>query len=127
MKNIEIHFDVDSVIAIKVVKESPCEWFVWKDQTVKKRWFSKPRIYPAGFHDESSYTELIWTKEELLERGYKVYGNDERVNNRVCRKPYVIVYFGHKLDATHTFESDEMASDWIENLKLTSGKTFEII
>jgi hypothetical protein len=127
MKNKEYHFDVNSVIGIKFVKEEPCEWFIWKEEIVKKRLFGKLKIYPAGFYDESSYREHIWTKEELLERGYKVYDWDERVNNRVCSKPYVVVYLGHKLEVNHTFESDEIASEWIKNLKLTSGKTFEII
>lgn len=127
MKNIEYHFDVNSVIGIKFVKEEPCEWFIWKEEFFKKRLFGKPKIYPAGFYDESSYSQHVRTKEDLLESGYKVYDWDERVTNRVCRKPYVVVYLGHKLEVQNTFESNTIALEWIENLKLTSGKTFEII
>lgn len=126
MKNIEYHFDVNSVIGIKFEKESYTS-FVWVEEKIKKRFLGKPKIYPAGFIDTRSYRGCIFTEGELLELGYKVYGFDERVNNLVCRKPYVVVYLGHKLEVNHTFESDEMATEWIEGLKNKSGKTFEVI
>jgi hypothetical protein len=126
MKNIEYHFDVNSVIGIKFVKESYTS-FVWVEEKIKKRFLGKPKIYPAGFIDTSSYRGNIYTEGELLELGYKVYGFDERVNNLVCRKPYVVIYFGHKLTSDLSFESDEMATEWIEGLKNKSGKTFEVI
>ena len=125
------HFDVNEIIGIKLIQERPAGEFQWVEAKPEERTFFgliKVRsAQPAGFLDHSSFQETIYTEKELKDYGYTVYPYSERVNSRVCRKPYVTVYLPHDLSVQRTFESNEKASAWIEELKATSGKTFEIV
>jgi hypothetical protein len=77
--------------------------------------------------DLGCYTGTIYSAEKLINNGYKVYTTDERINNRVTEKPYVRVYLRHDQEVYRKFETDVEALSWIDELKATSGKTFEII
>jgi hypothetical protein len=125
------HFDIDQIIGIELIYEKPAGEFDWVDATPEKRKFFgliKVRsARPAGFLDYGSFQETIYTEEELKEYGYKVYPHSERIVKRVCRKPYVKVHLPHDLCVTQTFESDDLAKGWVDELKSTSGKTFEVV
>jgi hypothetical protein len=130
MTKIQEHFDVNEIIGIKLFPEHDSR-FEWVEATPEKRVFFgliKTRsATPAGFLDKRSFAGTIYSEEALINYGYKVYTTDERINNRVTEKPYVRVYLSHELETHKKFETDEQALSWIEKLKATSGKTFEIV
>jgi hypothetical protein len=130
MTKIQEHFDVNEIIGIKLFPEHDSR-FEWVEAAPEKRAFFgliKTRsATPAGFLDKGSFDGTIYSEESLIGYGYKVYTTDERINNRVTEKPYVRVYLSHGLETHKKFETDEQALSWIEELKSTSGKTFEIV
>lgn len=130
MIKIQEHFDVNEIIGIKIIPESEAS-FEWVDEIPEKRiFFGMIRTRyarPAGFLDKSSFDEIIYSPEQLIDYGYKVYTSSERINNRVCHKPHVTVYLSHDLSSTKRFETDREAIEWVEDLKATSGKVFEIV
>ena len=125
------HFDVDQIIGIEIIFERPAGEFDWVDATPEKRKFFgliKVRsARPAGFLDSGSFQSTIYSEAELKGYGYKVYPDSERITQRVCRKPYVKVHLPHDLCVTQTFESDDLAKEWVAELKATSGKVFEVV
>ena len=130
MAKIQEHFDVNEIIGIKLFFEREAR-FEWVEAKPEKRGFFgliKTRsATPAGFLDKGSFDGTIYSDEELIGYGYKVYTTDERINNRVTEKPYVRIYLSHGLESHKKFETDEEASAWVDELKATSGKTFEIV
>jgi hypothetical protein len=130
MTKIQEHFDVNEIIRIKFFPEHDSR-FEWVEATQEKRVFFgliKTRsATPAGFLDKGSFDGTIYSEGDLIDYGYKVYTTDERINNRVTEKPYVRVYLSHELETHKKFETDEQALEWINELKATSGKTFEIV
>jgi hypothetical protein len=130
MAKIQEHFDVNEIIGIKFFPERDAR-YEWVEATKEKRIFFgliKTRsATPAGFLDTGSWDGAIYTEEKLIGYGYKVYTTDERINNRVTEKPYVRVYLSHELETHKKFETNEEALAWIDELKATSGKTFEIV
>ena len=130
MANIKEHFDVEQIIGVKFFPESKAG-FDWVEATPEKRIFFGLIPWrsgrPAGFLDLRSYDRTIYTEESLNGYGYKVYSYEERIAQRVCNKPYVTVYLSHDLQVTKRFETDLEAESWIEEIKVTSEKTFEVI
>ena len=59
--------------------------------------------------------------------GYLVYPWGEKINDRVCYKPYVTVYLKHEVEVIQYFETEKEASRWVESLKTKSGRDFEVI
>jgi hypothetical protein len=128
MTKIQEHFDVNEIIGIKLFPERAAR-FKWVEATPEKRTFfgliKTKSEEPAGFLDTGAFDSVIYTKEDLIGYGYKIY--DDRVNNIVCEKPYATVYLSHDLTTTKKFETDQEALEWIEEIKTKSGKTFEIV
>ena len=124
-------FDVNQIIGIKLTEERESDSYEWVNAVPEKRIFFgmieiKPAT-PAGFLDLSSWRGSIYTAEEMIGYGYKVYSTEERINSRICHKPRVRVYLSHELTVDKVFETNQEAQTWIDELKLTSGKTFETV
>lgn len=130
MTNIKEHFDVDQIIGVKFFPETAAG-YDWVEAIPEKRTFFGLILLksgrPAGFLDRGSWDGTVYSEEALKGYGYKVYSYEERVAQRVCNKPYVTVYLSHDLQVTKRFEKDKEAESWIEWLKNTTGKTFEVI
>lgn len=130
MANIKEHFDINQIIGIKFHPERSAG-YSWVEAEPEKRIFFGliPWRYgrPAGFTDAGSPLQWIYTEEDLKSYGYKVYSFDERINDRVCEKPYVVVYLAHELQISKKFETDSEAEEWVDQLKEKSGKSFEVI
>jgi hypothetical protein len=124
-------FDINEIIGIKLTEEREIDSYEWVDTVPEKRiFFGMIKVRsatPAGFLDLGSYRGTIYTEEELIGYGYKVYTTDERINSRVCRKPHVKIYLSHELTVDKVFETNHEAQTWIDALKATSGKTFETV
>lgn len=127
----EEHFDVDRIVSIVFVPERPTN-YVWIEGgkiTVKKFFglITKEEIIESGWYENfEKYRYDFKSTESLEEQGYNVYKFSERVNNRVCKKPYVKVYLTHENTVTKTFDNNNDAMSWVDQVKKTSGKTFEI-
>ena len=124
-------FDVNEIIGIKLIEEREADNYVWVDNVPEKRIFLgliKTRsATPEGFLDLGSWSYSIYTPEELVGYGYKVYLYEDKSKNCVNRKPHVKIYLSHELTVDGVFETEQEAQAWIEKLKLTSGKTFETV
>ena len=127
----EKHFDIDKVVSIDFYPVRIQNW-IWQDEIPEKRIFFglinlRGAISP-GFRDLGDWGDRRrYTQKEVEEYGYKVYPYEERINNRVCSKPCVSLNLISDIKIQKTFETEEEASHWIEELKLKSGKSFEII
>ena len=124
-------FDINEIIGIKLTEETESMSYEWVDAVPEKRIFfgliKTKSATPAGFLDLCSWKDAIYSAEELEAYGYKVYTTDERISSRVCRKPHVKIYLSHELTVEKVFETNQEAQAWIEELKSTSGKTFETV
>ena len=124
-------FDVNEIIGIKLIEEREADNYVWVDGVPEKRilfgMIKARSATPSGFLDLSSWRGTIYTEEELVGYGYKVYSTEERINSRVCHKPSVRIYLSHELTVDQRFETNGEAYSWVEELKLASGKTFKTV
>lgn len=121
------YFNVDRIVSILYTPEKPANEYFWVDPKPIKRFF--------GLIDTGKFTEAGWytyyssrpyTTEVLRSYGYIVYDTDERINERVCNKAMVKVYLTDDNIIEQSFDSNQKAEEWIELLKTTSGKTFEV-
>lgn len=130
---IEEHFDVSSIIGIEITdkRETSYRWLPKKQKTFFFGMWKRDAWHSEGFYDYGYYYEgymgdswdaTPYTKEDLIMNGYIV---DE--NNVVWRKPYATVYLRNKYEVTTYFNTFEDSIEWCENLKLKSGKKFEIV
>lgn len=130
MGNIKEHFDLDQIIGVKFTSEREAD-FEWVEAIPEKRIFFGLIRWrsgrPAGFLNRGSWNGTVYSEEALKRYGYRVYSYEERVDQRVCHKPYVTVYLSHDLQVTKSFETDAEAESWIEKIKAESGKTFEVV
>lgn len=130
---IEDHFDVNRIIGIKVVdkKKTSYSWLPKKQKTFffglikRDSWFSEG-FYYSGYYEEcyesGCYEASTYTKEQLLDKELLI---DE--NNDVWNKPHVTVYLEEDSSIERKFNTFEDAIEWCEEIKKTSGKTFEIV
>lgn len=128
---IQEHFDPSQIIKIKFFPERPSS-FYWEEAKPEIRSFFglrvKQKATPAGFADRDTWFEKKFYSEDEIKRfGYLIYPWGERINDRVCHKPYVTVYLKHEIQITQTFETEKEASRWVESLKTKSEKDFEVI
>jgi hypothetical protein len=124
------HFDPSQIIKIKFVPEWPTS-FHWVEAKPEIRSFFglrvKQKATPAGFVDRGSFGRKFYSEEDLKRFGYLVYPWGERINDRVCNKPYVLIYLKHEIQVQRTFETEKEALEWVESLKDSSGRDFEVI
>ena len=127
---IQEHFDPSQIVKIKFIPERPSS-FYWEESKPEIRSFFglrvKQKATPAGFADRDTwFGKKFYSEDEIKRFGYLVYPWGERINDRVCHKPYVIVYLKHEIQVQRNFETGKEALKWIETLKVSSGRDFEV-
>ena len=123
------YFDVSRIVSVYFTPEHPETKFYWQDRKPIKQFFgliNTGRFTEAGWLNAYDCDEVFYTEDEIRSYGYKVYSTNERINERICNKAYVKVYLTHDNTIGQKFETDAEAEAWIELLKQTSGKTFEV-
>jgi hypothetical protein len=128
---IQEHFDPSQIVKIRFTPERPTS-FHWVEAKPEIRSFFglrvKQKATPAGFEDKNScFDKGFYSEEDLKRFGYLVYPWGERINDRVCNKPYVEVYLKHENYVNQRFETEKEALEWVESLKDSSGRDFEVI
>lgn len=126
------HFDVDRIIGITMYGKRPTshKWLPAKQKTTFFGLIKRNAWHSEGFYSNGCYEECYesgcWdatpsTAESLRDYGYLVEGDG------VYYKPSVTVFLESKCQVSKTFETAEEARSWVDALKATSGKTFEIV
>ena len=124
------HFDINRIVTLSVFGEKVERSYEWRDPQPIKRFFGlidTGRFTPAGYYYTNSFESVCYTEEKLRGYGFKVYSRDERINDNVVNKPYVKVDLEHENSLTVTFETNDEMLEWVEMIKLKSGKIFETV
>lgn len=126
------HFDVNRIIGIEVFdqRSAPFAWLPRKQKTwifgIKRKAWHDEGFYQDGCYYEGymgdSWEANAYTKEELMSRGYLVDSD-----NRVWHPPHATVYLESDCKVTKRFNTISETNEWVDELKKTSGKTFEIV
>ena len=127
-------FDINRIIGIRIVdKQVTSHRFLPKKQ--KTTFFGLIKLnswHSEGFYSNGHYEECYecgcwdgysYTAQQLREGGYLV----DTYHDKVYNKPYVTVYLESDYQTTRKFDTIEQAKEWVDELKATSGKTFEIV
>ena len=142
-----IHFDVNLISKIHYRKSYHNNDYVWREEETVPKYKTFLLIFnirdgvtvkPAGFYEDKSYlfyeNEPVYLHvpdDNLLRCGYQIkeFGNHGGVSFRkeVWTKAYVEVKLTHGDSVGKRFDTDKEALDWIEKLKNSSGKVFEVI
>ena len=121
----EVHFKLDSITRITLVKRKPSEYY-WADARPEKRGlFGLIRLQealPAGW--TYSNDERYSLADDILR--YKWYGFDE-AKNEIYNKPYVEIRLLEQGEICHRFKSDEEAITWIDDIVAQAGSKFIVI
>ena len=131
----EEHFDISRIIGIQIVdkRKTSIKWLPRKQKTTFFGLIKRNAWYEEGYYDNGHYTECYesgcWdatpsTKEQILGYGYLI---DKDNIATVWHRPYATVYLEHERRVTKSFTTFEETLSWAEELKATSGKTFEIV
>jgi hypothetical protein len=145
----EISFDVNLISQINFRPSYCSDTYKWREDELIPKYkkvllFFKVgdgfEVKPAGFYEERTHHYdfdgdrkyyLHITEEYLIKCGYliKEFGNHDGISYRkeVWIRAYVEVSLGYKSAIGNSFDTDQEAKDWIDKLKETSGKTFEVI
>ena len=144
----EINFDVNLIGKISFRPSYHNDTYKWRNETITRKykkflwfkWENGLEIKPEGFYEERTHHYdfdgdrkyyLHITEEYLIKCGYliKEFGNHDGISYRkeVWIRAYVEVSLGYKSAIGNSFDTDQEAKDWIDKLKETSGKTFEVI
>ncbi len=129
----EQHFDVNRIITIKIVdkRKSSYKWLPDKQKTTFFGLIKRKAWYKEGYYSGGNYTECYesgcWdaypsSRKDVLDLGHLIDSD-----NVVWNRPYATVYLEHDYTLTKSFITFESAIEWAEELKATSGKTFEIV
>ena len=127
------HFDIDRILLIRIYPEKRSH-YSWLPRR-QRRWFfglfKKNDWQEEGFYSSGCYYEGYmgdnWeasprTKIDLEKGGLLV-----KEDNTVWTKPSVTIYLEHEHSIYRSFETLEEAESWVEELKQTSTKVFEIV
>lgn len=120
----EIHFKLDSITRITLVKRKPSEYY-WAPSRPEKRTFFglivSQKALPAGWaYNKDDRTEL----KDILK--YKWYGFDES-KNELYIKPLVEIRLLEKGEIGQRFNSDEEAIAWIDDVIAQAKHKFVVI
>lgn len=122
----EIHFKLDSITRITLVKRKPNRSYYWALSTPEKRGFfgliRLKKALPAGW--TYSGDDRYDLAEDIL--CYNWYGFDEE-KNEIYHKPYVEIRLLEKGEISHRFNSDEEAITWIDNVIAQAKSKFVVI
>lgn len=124
------YFDVNRIVSIVVCGERPVNEYEWREPSLIKKFFgliNTGKFTEAGYYSKYGSNKVPYTEEELRGYGYKVYSRNERINTNVVNKAYVKVYLEHDNRVREKFETEDEMQQWVEKIKTTSGKTFEIV
>lgn len=127
-------FDIERVIGLSVVERSKTSygWLPRKQKTLLFGLIKLNKYYPEGYYSSGCYEQCYesgcyeadsYSADELRKYGYIV--ND--IEKKVYNKPYVKVYLESEYNVTAKFETESEAEQWAQELKLKTGKNFEII
>ena len=132
---LEQHFDVSRIIGIELRTVSEAR-YTWLEREQKTRLFGlikRDAYYSEGYYNYGQRRECYgengcwdahaYSAESLRESGYIVDDSTKTVYN----KAHVTVFLEAECKVSAHFDSNTEASEWVSNLRLTSGKTFEII
>jgi len=136
---IQEQFDIDRIIGVKIVdkRKTGHKWLPKKQKTAFFGLIKRNAWHSEGFYSNGHYQECYesgcWdacpsSAESLRSCGYLVeWDGPNHTEQTVYSKPYVKVYLESDYQTTRNFETIEEAQAWVEELKATSGKTFEIV
>ena len=120
----EYQFDVNRVIGIKIYKSEKSDW-VWLPRKERpSRFFGLVKVPPfeEGFYSYGDYEYVPRTKENLESYNFLVEEKKE-----VWKKCKVTVYLESEYSVGLSFNTDQEARKWVEDLKNESGKNFQIV
>jgi hypothetical protein len=129
----EQHFDVSRIIGIKIIDKrlSSYKWLPEKQKTtffglIKRNSYHSEGYYSNG-HYQECYESGCWdacpsSRVDVLRSGYLIDSD-----NVVWHRPYATVYLESDRQVDKNFTTFEEAMQWADELKMTSGKTFEIV
>jgi hypothetical protein len=120
----EVHFKLDSITRITLVKRKPSEYY-WAEARPEKRGLfgliKWNEALPAGW----AYYD--GDREELADiLRYNWYGFDE-ANNEIYNKPEVVIRLLEQGEICHRFDSDNEAITWIDDIVVQAGSKFVVI
>jgi hypothetical protein len=121
----EVHFKLDSITRITLVKRKPSEYY-WAEARPEKRGFfgliQLQKALPAGW--TYSNNDRYSLADDIL--CYHWYGFDE-AKNEIYNKPYVEIRLLEKGEIHHRFKSDEEAMAWIDEIVAQAKSKFVVI
>jgi hypothetical protein len=120
----EVHFKLDSITRITLVKRKPSGYY-WADVQLEKRGFfgliRRQKALPAGWTyydgDRETLTSILC---------HTWYGFDE-VENEIYNKSEVVIRLLDQGEIVHRFNSDEEAIAWIDDVIAQAGSKFIVI
>jgi len=125
---IEINFDINKVVSVEVYMDRPAYGIQYKEERRVPKFPAFIRGYKtlvAGYYDNNNWDgdEVLVSIETLLRKGY-IIDDDKKL---VYDKPYVTIRLTDKIYYSKTFGSNRLALEWVEELRVRSGKDFEVI
>jgi hypothetical protein len=121
----EVHFKLDSITRIILVKRKPGGYY-WADSQPEKRGFfgliRLKKALPAGW--ACSNDDRYDLANDIL--CYNWYGFDE-AKNEIYNKPYVEIRLLEKGEITYGFNSNEEAIAWIDDVTAQAKSKFVVI
>lgn len=122
------YFDISQINRIQLVKENFTSHKWVEASPAKKAFFgliTTQDAHPAGFMD--SYGD-VYTEEHLKRYDYVIRPNPNTGKPEVYSKAYVMVFLKSEHDSIcQTFESNEQAQEWVNDLIAKSAKIFNKI
>ena len=121
----EIHFKLDSITRITLVKRKPSGYYWASPKPEKRGFFGLSRLakaIPAGwtYYGDDRYD----LADDILCHTW--YGHDE-ATNEIYNKPYVEIRLLEKGEIGYYFNSDEEAIAWIDDVIAQAGSKFVVI
>ena len=135
-KKYETHFLIENIREIQLTKERSAG-YIWIDEKIEiiKKWYwfglykkeikTEAGFYERGYEDYMPY--MTHPEKYFLDMGFKVYPKSERTENCICNKAYVSISWKDGGSNGFNFESNDEAKAWIEQIKVKSGKEFEVM
>ena len=120
----EVHFKLDSITRITLVKRKPSGYY-WADIQLEKRGFfglvRRQKALPAGW---TYYDGDRETLTSILRHTW--YGFDE-AENEIYNKSEVVIRLLDQGEIVHRFNSDEEAIAWIDDVIAQARSKFIVI
>lgn len=118
------HFDVHQVMGIYFNPETKNNDMVWVDSEPIYKFFGlikTKKFTESGWMDCSTISFSIYSEDEVKSMGFIVK------DKTVYHKPKITIIFKNKQRVEKEYNDEQTAIEYIENLKLATGKTFHTI